>query len=269
MDQYFAAKAALFEKHRSAAAVVNADDVWGRRLLEKLEIPASVYRWADAEDLDLGLTGSRFRWRGHPVTIYLGGSHNVANALAAATAAELLGIEAAVVAAGLGSLPGVPGRSEPIDAGQPFTVLVDYAHTPDGIEHILRSVRAATASKVTIVFGCGGDRDRPKRPLMTAVATTLADRVVLTSDNPRSEDPMAIIAEAAAGATRPEVLVIEPDRAVAIRVAVAGAGAGDVVVIAGKGHETGQIIGDQVLAFDDREVARQALTDLGYREDAR
>jgi UDP-N-acetylmuramoyl-L-alanyl-D-glutamate--2,6-diaminopimelate ligase len=266
MERYFEAKAQLFEPGRVGAAVINVDDAWGRRLLEELRVPAVTFGLGDAVDLDVGLTDSSFTWRGLPVHLALGGIHNVANGLAAAAAASVLEIEPADVAAGLATVGGVPGRFEAIEAGQPFVVLVDYAHTPDGLEQALRSLgwTHGGSDGLTVVFGCGGDRDRTKRPLMTAVATRLADRVVLTSDNPRSEDPAAIIAEAAAGAERPEVLIIEPDRAAAIALAVAGAGPGDIVLIAGKGHETGQIVGDRVVPFDDRAAARSALAALGF-----
>jgi UDP-N-acetylmuramoyl-L-alanyl-D-glutamate--2,6-diaminopimelate ligase len=186
--------------------------------------------------------------------------------LAAATAAEVLGITPPEIAAGLGAVAGVPGRFEAIDAGQPFSVIVDYAHTPDGLERVLGSVAGSVVppGRITVVFGAGGDRDRSKRPLMAAVATGLADRVVLTSDNPRGEDPLAIIAGIAAGAVRPEIITIEPDRSAAITLALSEARPGDVVLIAGKGHEAGQVIGEIVVPFDDRDVARQALHALGW-----
>jgi UDP-N-acetylmuramoyl-L-alanyl-D-glutamate--2,6-diaminopimelate ligase len=153
---------------------------------------------------------------------------------------------------------GVPGRFEAVDAGQPFTVVVDYAHTPDGLENLLRSAREITAGRLICVFGCGGDRDRAKRPLMGAIARRLADVAVVTSDNPRSEDPEAIIAEITAGFP----MDVEPDRRAAIRAAVAAAADGDVVVIAGKGHEQGQEVAGRTVPFDDREVAREALAAL-------
>ncbi|MHB8466365.1 MAG: UDP-N-acetylmuramoyl-L-alanyl-D-glutamate--2,6-diaminopimelate ligase [Acidimicrobiales bacterium] len=257
MERYFAAKARLFEPGRCEVAVVNTDDPWGRRLVEQLRIPAVTYGLADAHDVEVTAAGTRFEWRGAEVHIPLAGEHNVANAIAAATACAQLGVPVSLVASGLSSARPVPGRWERVDAGQDYAVVVDYAHTPDGLDQVLRAARLAATGKVIVVFGCGGDRDRAKRPLMGEVATRLADIAILTSDNPRSEDPMAIIAEAAAGAVRPPV--IEPDRAAAIALAVARAQAGDVVIIAGKGHETGQAIGDRVLPFDDRAVARAAL----------
>jgi UDP-N-acetylmuramoyl-L-alanyl-D-glutamate--2,6-diaminopimelate ligase len=153
----------------------------------------------------------------------------------------------------------VPGRFEAIEAGQPFAVLVDYAHTPESLREVLAAARSASAGRLIVVFGAGGDRDRDKRPQMGAEAARLADQLVLTSDNPRSEDPLAIIADIAAGVPDPSAVTIEPDRAAAIAAGIAAAQPGDVVVIAGKGHETTQTIGDTVTAFDDRAVARSVL----------
>jgi UDP-N-acetylmuramoyl-L-alanyl-D-glutamate--2,6-diaminopimelate ligase len=259
MDAYFAAKARLFEPQRCRAAVINGDDPWAARL--DLSVPVTTYRLAEATGLTTSPAGSAFRWRGHPVDLSLGGIHNVANALAAASTCAVLGVEPAVIAAGLTSAPPVPGRWELIDGGQDFTVIVDYAHTPDGLEQVLGAARSAVGpgGRVIVVFGCGGDRDRAKRPLMTAAATALADVTVLTTDNPRSEDPAAILRDAVAGARPGAALVVEPDRDGAIGIAVDAARKGDLVVIAGKGHETGQVIGDQVLPFDDREAARVHL----------
>jgi len=263
MESYYRAKARLFDPERCAAAVVNGDDAAGRRLMGELRIPVTPYGLADAEGLTVEPTGSSFRWRDQPIFLPLGGSHNVSNALAAATTAELLGVDPATIAAGLATAPGVPGRWELIDAGQPFAVVVDYAHTPDGLEHVLSAARAAVGagSRVVVVFGCGGDRDRTKRPLMAAAAARFADLAVLTSDNPRNEDPLAIIAEARDGAPGASNLVVEPDRERAIRLALRGAAPGDLVVIAGKGHETGQTVGDRTLPFDDRAVARRLLAE--------
>ncbi|MGH9075542.1 MAG: glutamate ligase domain-containing protein, partial [Acidimicrobiales bacterium] len=204
---------------------------------------------------------SRFRWRGHLVDLHLGGTFNVANAVAAARVAERLGVPAATVAAGLSSLAGVPGRFEPVDRGQPFAVVVDYAHKPAALEEVLSAARqgARPGGRVIVVFGCGGDRDRAKRPVMGEVATRLADLAVLTSDNPRSEDPLDIISEVAAGVRRRQALVVEPDRAAAIALAVDRAGPGDVVVVAGKGHERGQETRAGTRYFDDREVAAEAI----------
>ncbi len=266
MEEYFAAKASLFDPERAAVAVVNADDRWGRRLLESPRLPTRPFWMDEAVDLRLDRTGSTFRWEGEPVRLRIAGRANVANALAAAAAARELGVPATAVAAGLSGVESVPGRNEAIQRGQPFTVLVDYAHTPDGLEQSLTSARdVAGGGRVLVVFGCGGDRDRAKRPLMGEVATRLADLAVLTSDNARSEDPAAIIDQVRAGVRRPEVLVVEPDRRAAIAVALGRAQADDVVVIAGKGHETTQVVGDQVFPFDDRAEAARILADMARK----
>ena len=165
---------------------------------------------------------------------------------------------------GLAVTQGVPGRFEAVRAGQPFGVIVDYSHTPDSLENALRAARAVSGGRVLVVFGCGGDRDRGKRPLMGAIGARLAERAFVTSDNPRSEDPLAIIDEIVAGVPRERLddLIVEPDRRAAIRLALAEARAGDLVVIAGKGHEQGQTIGDRRIPFDDREVAKELLAEL-------
>jgi UDP-N-acetylmuramoyl-L-alanyl-D-glutamate--2,6-diaminopimelate ligase len=276
MEAYFAAKASLFTPERAERAVVNLDDPHGRVLAAQTELPVSGYSLTDATDLVLGATGSTFRWRGRPVTLALGARFNVANALAAAEAALLLGLDEDAVAEGLSRPLAVPGRFEAVDEGQPFRVVVDYAHTPDGLEQVLRAAREATPDgRVHVVFGCGGDRDATKRPLMGAVAARGADRVIITADNSRSEDTRAIIAAVREGTetvtdATPEVAV-EPDREAAIAAALEAARPGDTVVIAGKGHERTQTIGDTVTPFDDREVARRWLKDRqsgGDRTDA-
>lgn len=263
MDDYFEAKARLFSPELSDAAVVNLDDPRGRELARRALVPTTGYSLADATDLHVGPRQSRFHWRGRPVALGLGGRFNVANALAAATAAAVLGVPETTVAEGLGAACPVPGRFEPVDEGQPFTVLVDYAHKPDALAQALEAARqAAAGGRVLVVFGAGGDRDPGKRPDMGEVASRLADRVVLTADNPRGEDPLAIIDAIAEGMPDRSRLTIEPDRAAAIAAAVAEAAPGDVVLVAGKGHEATQQVGEQVLPFDDRAVARQALRDL-------
>lgn len=268
MDSYFAAKASLFDPERAAAGVVNVDDPWGRRLFESGptaaatadRLPVRPFSLADAEGLELHRDGSTFRWDGAPVRLRLGGTFNVANALAAAASARELGIGPEAIAAGLGAVTAVPGRFERVDGGGPVAVVVDYAHTPAGLEHVLPAARqlAAPDGRVIVVFGAGGDRDHAKRPLMGDVASRLADVAVLTSDNPRSEDPDEIIAEVRGGAG-PSV-VVEPDRRAAIALALDTARPGDVVVIAGKGHETVQTFaGGRSVPFDDRDVAREEL----------
>jgi UDP-N-acetylmuramoyl-L-alanyl-D-glutamate--2,6-diaminopimelate ligase len=262
VEAYFRAKASLFDPERAERAVVNVDDPYGRLLLESARLPTRPFSIADAFDLDVGLTGSTFTWRGQRFEVRLGGLGNVANALAAATAASELGVEPDAIAAGIAGVEGVPGRFDVVEAGQPFAVLVDYAHTPAALEHVLQAAGAGAAEhggRVLVVFGCGGDRDRAKRPAMGEAAARLADVVVLTSDNPRGEDPAAILEEVRAGAVGAPVLIVEPDRRQAIATALATARAGDVVVIAGKGHEREQIVGDLVIPFDDAAVAREAL----------
>ena len=268
MDDYFAAKAMLFEPDRTASAVVNVDDAYGRRLLGR-GVPTTTYG-IDA-DADLRATevrttgeGSTFSVDGRRVSTPLRGRFNVENCLAAIGAARALGIDDAVAVAGIEAVRGVPGRVETVEAGQPFLVLVDYAHTPDGIENVLRAARPLATGKVIIVFGCGGDRDRAKRPRMGEAATRGADLAVVTSDNPRSEAPASIIEEILPGARAGGgAFVVEPDRRAAIREALGRAAPGDVVVIAGKGHETGQEFADRTLPFDDRVVALEELRARG------
>ena len=261
MEDYFQAKARLFTPELADAAVVNVDDPRGRLLRDAAVIPTRGFSVDDLEGLEVGRTVSRFRWRGQEVEVPLGGRFNVSNALAAAEAAVTLGVEPSTVAEGLAGAASVPGRFEVVDVGQEFGVVVDYAHTPDGLERLLDTARELIGDgRLLLVFGCGGDRDRAKRPLMGAVAGRLADRVVLTSDNPRSEDPAVIISEVRSGFDDIRTLVVEPDRRRAIALALEAARPGDLVVIAGKGHEAVQLIGDRTLAFDDRAVARELLS---------
>ena len=270
-EAYFAAKAKLFEPGRASTALVNVDDVHGRLLLDVAggSSDGPTVRGYSLDDLDRVVCrpdGSSFRWRGRDTDIALPGRHNVSNALAAAEASIDVGVDVDVIVEALGRLPVVPGRFEAVRVGQPFSVVVDYAHTPDALESVLRAAGdlAPGGARVTVVFGCGGDRDALKRPEMGAVACATADRVIVTNDNPRSEDPLRIIDEIRTGcADAPE---IEPDRRVAIRLAVRGAEAGDVVVIAGKGHEQGQVFADRTDPFDDREVVRDELAALGFTD---
>ncbi len=279
MEEYFEAKARLFAPERAAIAVVNSDDPWGERLLTRLRAgwggdarsqPAVPFSLHDLDRLAISPSGSSFRWRGADIRLRLGGRFNVRNALAAATAAAALGLDRDAIVAGLEQVDAVRGRFEPVRAGQPFTVLVDYAHTPDGLEQALiaaRELAHATGGlgrgRVIVVFGAGGDRDQAKRPLMGAAATRLADLAVLTSDNPRSEDPLAIIEQVRSGANGQAQLEVEPDRSAGIRVALEAAQPHDVVIIAGKGHELVQEVAGRFMAFDDAEVARQALVRIG------
>jgi UDP-N-acetylmuramoyl-L-alanyl-D-glutamate--2,6-diaminopimelate ligase len=262
MERYFAAKSALFTPELADKAVVNLDDVHGRLLRDAASVPTVGFTGEDVHDPDVSPTAHSYLWRGVRVRVGMGGAFNLMNSLAAATACAELGLTPQQVADGLASAGTVPGRFEPVRAGQPFDVIVDFAHTPDGLREALGAARRATATgRVIAVFGCGGDRDREKRPQMGEVAAELADLVVVTSDNPRSEDPLSIVNAVIGGVPQGyrDRVLSEPDRRRAFSLAFAAAGAGDVVVIAGKGHETTQTIGHQVLPFDDRAVARELL----------
>lgn len=272
MERYFEAKASLFVPERTDRAVVWADDEWGRRLLARGGVPMQAVRADQASDVHLEVGRSTFRWRGHPVVLAFTGAVNVRNALVAAETAVALGFPPDVVAAGLSAAVPVRGRLEVVGApgpgGPPFAVLVDYAHTPAGLEVVLAEARelAGAGGRVAVVFGCGGDRDRAKRPLMGAAAARGADLAVVTTDNPRHEDPDGIIAEVLAGARTAGTagggtVEVVADRADAIRHALAWAQPGDVVVLAGKGHETTQERGADRVPFDDAVVARQALAE--------
>jgi UDP-N-acetylmuramoyl-L-alanyl-D-glutamate--2,6-diaminopimelate ligase len=265
MEDYFTAKRRLFHAG-PRASVINVDDPYGRRLAA--ELPEAITFGIDSGDASLratdvafALTGSTFTVDGLDLRTPLPGRFNVLNALGALAAARALGVADEVSAGALATAGRVPGRFEPVDAGQPFAVLVDYAHTPDSLENVLRAAREIARRRVIVVFGAGGDRDRGKRPLMGRAARALADLVVVTSDNPRSEDPEAIIAEIKAGTGNGPGVETMVDRRAAIARAVAAAEEGDVVVIAGKGHEQGQEFeGGRKIPFDDVTVAREALT---------
>jgi UDP-N-acetylmuramoyl-L-alanyl-D-glutamate--2,6-diaminopimelate ligase len=264
LEEYFAAKARLFEPGQTDIGIVNADDPRGRLLLDAARIPTRPYSLEDATDIRLHDDHTTCTWRGRQLVVPLAAQFNLSNALGAAAAALAIGIDEDAIVAGIGRAPQAPGRFELVDAGQPFTVVVDYAHTPDGLETVLRAARQVAADgQLTVVFGCGGDRDPGKRPMMGEVASRLADVVILTSDNPRSEEPDAIIEEIRAGATGPAYVLGEVDRRAAIALALSRAAADDVVVVAGKGHETTQTIGTSVVPFDDREVVRELLRPSG------
>jgi UDP-N-acetylmuramoyl-L-alanyl-D-glutamate--2,6-diaminopimelate ligase len=274
MEDYFAAKCRLFRAGRPRVAVVNVDDPYGARLAAELrpagtDGPAQLVTIAmDAPDADLRATdiessfaGSTFRAGGLELRSPLPGRFNVMNVLGAVAAVRALGVDDATIVAALPAAGRVPGRFEPVEEGQDFAVLVDYAHTPDSLENVLTAARPLAANRLLCVFGCGGDRDRGKRPQMGAIAARLADHTIVTSDNPRSEEPAAIVAEILAG-IEPRGAGVEAivDRRAAIERAVALAGPGDVVVIAGKGHEQGQEFeGGRKLPFDDVGVTREAL----------
>jgi UDP-N-acetylmuramoyl-L-alanyl-D-glutamate--2,6-diaminopimelate ligase len=261
MEAYLAAKASLFDGRCPRAT--NADDGAGRTLTAELRYgvdqPADVW----ARRVELGGSGTALEIdtpRGRlSISSPLRGRFNVENLLCAISLALLVELPDDAIVAGAETVAAPPGRFEPVDAGQPFSVIVDYAHTPTGIDAVLRSARAAASGRVLCVFGAGGDRDRVKRPLMAAAAELGADRVYVTSDNPRSEDPLAILAEIVDGLARPAAAIVEPDRRAAIARALADATPGDVVVICGKGHEQGQEIAGVVHPFDDRAVARELL----------
>ncbi len=280
MEEYFLAKRGLFTSSLPQTAVVNVDDAYGARLAAELrdagEPPVLTFSAGGAGEADLraaevsfDAAGSRFLCLGPDgeaeVRMPLPGHFNVENALAAIGACHALGVPAEAAAGALASADLIPGRFEPVDEGQPFAVLVDYAHTPDSLENALTAARRLTEGRLIAVFGCGGDRDREKRPLMGGIAAQLSDACVVTSDNPRSEEPQAIIAEILAGMPDPGNggIEVEPDRRAAIALAFGAAAAGDTVVIAGKGHEQGQeLAGGRKIPFDDREVAREELRKL-------
>jgi len=268
MERYYAAKRRLFVGPEPPPAAVNVGDPYGRELADELQAlgRAPVLSFGFADDAEIrpeGFEDGRFSAGGIELETRLRGRFNVENVLAAVAVALLLDVEDGAIVEGIARVAGVPGRFETVDEGQPFTVVVDYSHKPGALENVLRTARELATGRVLCVFGCGGDRDRGKRPLMGRIAADLADRAIVTSDNPRSEDPAAIIEEVVGGA--PGRLEAEPDRAKAIGQALEAAEPGDVVVIAGKGHEQGQEIDGRVLPFDDREVAREALRSLGAR----
>jgi UDP-N-acetylmuramoyl-L-alanyl-D-glutamate--2,6-diaminopimelate ligase len=290
MDDYFSAKRLLFAGEGGAplieleggVSVLNVDDPYGRRLAEELSGGEEGERISfsaggaeadlSARDVSFDAGGSRFRCLSPvgelEVKIPLPGEFNVANALAALSVAHALGVDLREAAAALASAEQVPGRFESIDEGQPFAVVVDYAHTPDSLENVLRAARRITAGRLISVFGAGGDRDREKRPLMGRAAADLSDVAVVTSDNPRSEDPAAIIDQILTGiaAEAPADVAVEQDRRVAIATALGRAAPGDTVVIAGKGHEQGQEFENgRKIPFDDRDVAREELRSLAAR----
>jgi UDP-N-acetylmuramoyl-L-alanyl-D-glutamate--2,6-diaminopimelate ligase len=272
MEDYFAAKRVLFSGEHAElapprAAIINIDDPYGSRLASELEQPITfALRSDDADyrgaDLETGLAGSTFTVHtpDGPLALRspLRGEFNVYNVIGALAVARALDVSPEICVAAIATAGQVPGRFETVDEGQPFAVVVDYAHTPDSLENVLRAARGVTRSRLRVVFGCGGDRDRGKRPLMGEIARRLADDVFVTSDNPRSEDPDAIIAEILEGSGGE--VAHDPDRHAAITRAIETARPGDVVVIAGKGHEQGQEFADgRKLPFDDVTVAREVL----------
>ena len=275
MESYYRAKRILFSPEGAnsiGTSVLNIDDAYGRRLAA--DALGTVLRYGFDPAAEVHVLSSRTRtdgidlrlstpWGELEIESPLIGRPNVYNIMAAAAAALCLEIPLRGVRLGIESLSGVPGRLEPVRGSQPYTVIVDYAHSPDALEKLLGTVRQLTRGRLIAVFGCGGDRDRGKRPLMGEIATRLSDLVIATTDNPRSEDPAAILAEIESGlkrGTAPYRLL--PDRREAIRTALSQAAAGDAVVIAGKGHESYQVIGAEVLPFDDRAVAGELIREL-------
>ncbi|WP_336209119.1 UDP-N-acetylmuramoyl-L-alanyl-D-glutamate--2,6-diaminopimelate ligase [Nonomuraea sp. LPB2021202275-12-8] len=276
-DDYFATKARLFQPEMSRVGVTNFDDPYGRELLRLAKVPMTTFsalgspqaQWR-ALDARLGADGSAFRVVGPggveaDAQISLPGPFNVANALGAIVTLVEAGVPLQSAVHGVGTLTGVPGRMERVTgSGDEFQAVVDYSHKPAAVESVLRSLREVTAGSLTVVLGCGGDRDKGKRPLMGEAAAGLADVAIFTSDNPRSEDPLDILAAMMEGALRVPRharahVIIEPDRAAAIDLAVGRAGRGDVIVVAGKGHEQGQYVSGEVIPFDDREVVAAAI----------
>jgi UDP-N-acetylmuramoyl-L-alanyl-D-glutamate--2,6-diaminopimelate ligase len=288
VEAYFAAKRTLFSPEHVGRGAVNLDDSYGRALLEEVAVPCIGFGFSPgaqvrAEQVRLHASGSRFVLISDcpelplgrvDISTSLAGSFNISNCLAAAAVALQAGFDLDAVAAGIGHMTPVRGRFEALDCGQPFSVVVDYAHSPGSLETVLRESRRLAdprEGRVICVFGCGGDTDRGKRPLMGAVAAKLAQRVVVTSDNPRSEDPQAIIEEILAGikGSRNGSVEARLDRGEAIARALGEAEPGDVVLIAGKGHETHQQLQTEAVAFDDRDEARRALGALGWSGSAR
>jgi UDP-N-acetylmuramoyl-L-alanyl-D-glutamate--2,6-diaminopimelate ligase len=269
MEEYFLAKRRLFAGAQPPPAAVNVGSEWGRRLAAELadvhRAPLVTFGLGDdaeirPETLEVTPDGSRFRAAGIEIETRLRGLFNVENALGAVSAGLLLDLDEAAIAEGIAAVSDVPGRFEVVDEGQPFFVVVDYSHTPDSLAAALRSARGLADGRVLVVFGAGGDRDRGKRPLMGRVAAELADVAIVTSDNPRSEEPLSIIQDVLQGSGVD--VEIDPDRRSAIERAIGLAEPGDVVLIAGKGHEQGQDVGGVVHPFDDRAVAREALAAL-------
>lgn len=259
MDEYFTVKAKLFTREFAQRCVIWCDDLYGQRLAKETQLAVSEVHRSDASEIVQTLTGTTFFWRGHLVNTPLIGDYNIDNSLVAMTILSSLGASDEAIACAMEFVTNVPGRFEVIK-GQSVTAIVDYAHTPEGLRRLLHDVRALShSSRIITVFGCGGERDTLKRPEMGRVASQLSDVTIITSDNPRSESPDAIIDAVMSGCELNSVAYVQSDRRAAISQAMQLANAGDVVVIAGKGHETTQTIGDVELMFDDRVVARELV----------
>ena len=264
MERYFAAKASLFTSAFTSKGVVNYDDVHGRLIADTHEIECIPFSVHDVQNVSADATSHEFSWRTHHIKVNIGGKFNISNSLAAVTAAVQLGVSETDIVTGLAAAETVPGRFEQIRSADGFDVVVDYAHTPDALQRVLLAARdvVGTQQQVVVVFGCGGDRDTEKRPLMGAIAAKFADHVVVTSDNPRSESPATIaqnIIDGIGAHSANTIISTEIDRRLAIQLALKSARSGDIVVIAGKGHEKYQTIGNDVLPFDDVATVRKIL----------
>lgn len=266
-EQYFAAKASLFQSEFTDLGIINRDDVHGRLLLDAADVETVSFGLDDVSDIEVSVSRHAYLWRGQKVRVNLGGKFNVLNSLAAATAAASLGVGVADIISGLAVATSVAGRFESVTIDAAFDVIVDYAHTPDALGRVLDTAREiiAPGSRIILVFGCGGDRDKTKRPMMGRVAAHGADYVIVTSDNPRSEEPLDIAQQIIAGIADNEhkaVMSVELDRRSAIELAMMSARKGDLVIIAGKGHETTQTIGDRILPFNDVLVAQELIGEI-------
>ena len=272
MESYYQAKKMLFTPENGngiESAIINTDDSYGRRLADEIKVPVVTFGFHPAADINVKKWASRLNGTDLVIDTRVGeiafhtrliGRPNVYNIMAAAGAALGLGLTREQVRAGIEALSGVPGRMERVDEGQDYLVIVDYAHSPASLENLLETARQLPHQKIITVFGCGGDRDRAKRPVMGEIAARLSDVVIATSDNPRSEDPDAILREIEPGLRQGSGNYrIEPDRRAAIHEAINMAGTDDIVIIAGKGHEAYQLVSGRKSDFDDREVAREMI----------
>jgi len=260
-EAYFAAKAALFRQDHAIRAVVNTDDTRGRLLFDAATIPMATFSLDDIAGIKITASSIEFEWEGVRIAAPIGGRFNVMNLLAACTVARELGLTPKEIARATTQVQSVPGRFERVDAGQDFTVVVDFAHTPEGLAEVLQAGRAVCAGRVHVVFGCGGDRDSGKRPLMGGVAAQYSDNVMVTSDNPRSEDPLDIIKQILEGIPTSATCIVNSnsDRRAAISDTLQSAHVGDIVIVAGKGHETTQEFAHHREEFDDVAVVRELL----------
>ncbi len=282
MSRYFEAKKRLFAlmtdrtgDDRTATAILNRDDPRSESIESYIGSKCRVFTFGTTENADvfasgitLSATGSRFQvktpWGSFPIMLNIPGRHNILNSLAAFASTCALGYPPESLANAMSSLAPIPGRMETINSGQPFSIIVDYAHTPDALENLLGSLKPLVTGRLIVVFGCGGDRDRRKRPLMGDAVSRMADLAIITSDNPRTEDPLSIIDDILPGMISGTTFKVIPDRLQAIEKSIGIARDDDVVVIAGKGHETYQIIGSEIHDFDDRKQAVIALRQAGY-----